>query len=144
MNQVRLARTVTLCAMASGALGAYAMQPPLPPGSARVKIAPGQSKEETERTQRAHRDPSHRKDHTHDDTTGADEIVPPPLPHGSTRIRIEPGQSPDETRKMLRAHQHPNRFKRDDTHADTSNADDRGPKTDQPKSKPSPPIRSRP
>ena len=100
MNLVRLARTVTLCAMAGIALGAYAgdiKKPPLPPGSARVKVEPGQSKEENERMQRAHQHqhPSrHTKDYTHDDTTGTDQIVPPPLPRGSTRVRGKPKPKP--------------------------------------------------
>jgi hypothetical protein len=125
MNQIMLVRTVALGALASVALGAYAdtKRPPLPPGSARVKVEPGQSKEENQRMQRAHHDPSdHEKDYTHDDTAGTDQIVAPPLPRGSTRVRIEPGQSPEETRRILRAH--------------------RGLKRDKPKSKPSSPIGS--
>lgn len=93
-----------------------------------------------QRAHERHHPSHHTKDYTHDDTTGTDQIVPPPLPRGSTRVRIEPGQSPDETRKILRAHQHSKRFEQDHTHGDTSNADERGPKRDKPKSKPSSPI----
>jgi hypothetical protein len=115
MNHIMLVRTVALGAMASVALGAYAIDtepPPLPPGSARVQVEPGQSKEENERMQRAHEPhaPSqHTKDYTHDDTAGTDQIVAPPLPPGSTRVRVEPGQSPEETRRILRAHRAPKR-----------------------------------
>lgn len=106
MNRIML-RTVVLGAMASVALGAYAdtKRPPKPPGSARVKVEPGQSKEENQKMQRAPHGPSdHEKDYTRDDTAGTDQIVAPPLPRGSARVRIEPGQSPEETRRILRAH----------------------------------------
>ena len=106
MNRIML-RTVVLGAMASVALGAHAdtKRPPLPPGSARVKVEPGQSKEENQRMERAHHDPSdHGKDYTRDDTAGTDEVAAPPLPRGSARVRIEPGQSPEETGRILRAH----------------------------------------
>ena len=115
MNRIILVRTVVLGAMASVALGAHAdtKRPPLPPGSARVKVEPGQSKEENQRMQRAHRDPSdHEKDYTHDDTAETNEIAAPPLPRGSARVRIEPGQSPEETRRILRAHRSPRNDKR--------------------------------
>ena len=115
MNRTIFVRTVVLGAMASVALGAYAdtKRPPLPPGSARVKVEPGQSKEENQRMTRAHRDPSdHEKDYTHDDTAGTGEIQAPPLPRGSARVRIEPGQSPEETRRILRAHRVPRKDKR--------------------------------
>jgi hypothetical protein len=105
-----LLRTMVLGAMTGVALGAHAdtKRPPLPPGSAEVKVEPGQSKEENRRMERAHRDPSdHGKDYAHDDTTGADEVVAPLLPRGSARIRIQPGQSPEETRRILRAHKDP-------------------------------------
>jgi hypothetical protein len=114
MNRILL-RTVVLGAMASVALGAHAdtRRPPLPPGSARVKVEPGQSKEENQRMERAHHDPSdHGKDYTHDDTVGKDEVAAPPLPRGSARVRIEPGQSPEETRRILRAHRGPQKDKR--------------------------------
>jgi hypothetical protein len=115
MNRTMLVRTVVLGALVSVALSAYAdtKRPPLPPGSARVKVEPGQSKEEKRRMQRAHRAPSdHEKDYTHDDTAGTDEIAAPPLPRGSARVRIEPGQSPEETRRILRAHRVPRKDKR--------------------------------
>jgi hypothetical protein len=110
-----LLRTVVLGAMAGVALGAHAdtKRPPLPPGSARVKVEPGQSKEENQRMGRAHHDPSdHGKDYTHDDTAGPDEVAAPPLPRGSARVRIQPGQSPEETRRILRAHKDPRKDKR--------------------------------
>ena len=114
MNRIML-RTVVLGAMASVALGAYAdtKRPPLPPGSARVNVEPGQSKEENQRMERAHHDPSdHGKDYTRDDTAGTDETAAPPLPRGSARVRIEPGQSPEETGRILRAHRDPTKGKR--------------------------------
>lgn len=110
-----LLRTVVLGAMAGVALGAHAdtKRPPLPPGSARVKVEPGQSKEENQRMERAHHDPSDQgKDYTRDDTVGTDEVAAPPLPRGSARVRIEPGQSPEETRRILRAHKDPRKDKR--------------------------------
>jgi len=96
MNRNLLLRTVVLGAMVSVALGAYAdtKRPPLPPGSARVKVEPGQSKEENQRMRRAHHDPSdHGKDYTRDETTGTDEVTAPPLPRGSARVRSEPAQT---------------------------------------------------
>ena len=114
MNRIML-RTVVLGAMASVALGAHAdtKRPPLPPGSARVKVEPGQSKEENQRMERAHHDPSdHGKDYTRDDSAGTDGIVAPLLPRGSARIRIEPGQSPEETKRIQRAHRGPKKDER--------------------------------
>ena len=116
MNRIMLMRTVVLGAMASVALGAYAdtKRPPLPPGSARVKVEPGQSKEEDQRMQRAHHDPAeHDKDYTQDDSAGTDEMTAPPLPRGSARVRIQPGQSPEETRRILRAHRGPRKDRRE-------------------------------
>jgi hypothetical protein len=102
MNRNLLVRTVVLAALASTALGAYAdtKRPPPPPGSARVKVAPGPSMEEKQRLERAHHD-----------TAGTGEVVAPPLPRGSARVRIEPGQSPEETRRILRAHRGPRKGK---------------------------------
>ena len=115
MNRIMLVRTVVLGAMASVALGAYAdtRRPPLPPGSARVRVEPGQSKEENQRVQRAHHDPAdHEKDYTHDDTAETHEMAAPPLPRGSARVRIQPGMSPEETSRTVRAHRGPGKDKR--------------------------------
>ena len=114
MNRIML-RTLVLGAMASVALGAHAdtKPPPLPPGSARVKVEPGQSKEENQRMRRAHHDPSeHAKDYTHDDSEGTDEIAAPPLPRGAAGVRVEPGPSPEETRRIRRAPRAPQKHKR--------------------------------
>ena len=118
MNRILLGRTVMLGAIAIVALGAYAdtKRPPLPPGSARVKVQPGQSKEENQKMQRAHRDRSDQeKDYTRDDGAGTDQVVAPPLPGGSARVRIEPGQSPEETRRVRRAHRGHKKDKRKST-----------------------------
>ncbi|MEO8361279.1 MAG: hypothetical protein ABI672_14705 [Vicinamibacteria bacterium] len=84
--------------------------PPMPPGSAKVKVAPGQSPEESQRMERAHEHhaPSEsRKDYTRDDTTEQRlGLVPPPLPVLFAAILIVPGQSPEESFRMLRAHEH--------------------------------------
>jgi len=48
--------------------------PPLPPGSAMVKVAPGMSKEEEKREDRAHHHKGHvKKDITKDDSKGKDD-----------------------------------------------------------------------
>ena len=67
---------LTLLALLTATFSAYAavQAPPLPVGSANVKIVAGQSPFEQERMQRAHKhhSPAHdKKDMTRDDTEGA-------------------------------------------------------------------------
>lgn len=67
-----LLRKAVFGALTSVALSANAGQiapPPLPPGSAQVKIVPGQSTEETKKMERAHHHAKHeKKDYELDDS----------------------------------------------------------------------------
>ncbi len=85
-----LIRTVALYAMAGAAWCAHAGEikpPPLPPGSAQVKIESGQSPEENKRMLRAHKHHHqfhNRKDYTRDDTM--DDTIDSDQPAPVTKV----------------------------------------------------------
>jgi hypothetical protein len=75
-----LMRITALCVLASIALPTHAgnvLPPPRPPGSALIKMAPGQSTDETRKLIRAHRHKlKDKKDHTRDDSKREDSSGP--------------------------------------------------------------------